>query len=61
MFLKYLFSPSNLQNIHPNPKSLTDYNKLNYSEGNSNGQRWFTISKGITANIEPINFDETPF
>lgn len=42
-------------------KKYSDYNKLNYSEGNSNGQRWFTISKGITANIEPINFDETPF
>lgn len=42
-------------------KKYSDYNKLNYTEGNSNGQRWFTISKGITANIEPINFDETPF
>ena len=42
-------------------KKYSDYNKLNYTEGNSNGQRWFTISKTILSNNEPINFDETPF
>jgi hypothetical protein len=43
-------------------KKYSDYNKLTYSEGNTNGQRWFTISKEVTTNkIENINFDETPF
>ena len=43
-------------------KKYSDYNKLTYSEGNTNGQRWFTISKELTTNkIESINFDETPF
>lgn len=28
-------------------RKYSDYLKLNYAEGNSNGQRWFTISKGI--------------
>lgn len=42
-------------------KKYSDYNKFNYSEGNTNGQRWFTISKEINNKIEPINFDETPF
>jgi hypothetical protein len=42
-------------------KKYSDYNKFNYTEGNSNGQRWFTISKNNLSNNEPINFDETPF
>lgn len=42
-------------------KKYAEFKKLNYSEGNTNGQRWFTISKEIKTNIESINFDETPF
>lgn len=42
-------------------KKYADHNKLNYSEGNTNGQRWFELSKEKTNNIENINFDETPF
>ena len=42
-------------------KKYSDYNKFNYTEGNTNGQRWFTISKETTSKVENINFDETPF
>jgi len=34
-------------------KKYGDYNKLNYTEGNTNGQRWFSISKLI--NQKPEN------
>lgn len=42
-------------------KKYSDYNKYTYSEGNTNGQRWFTITKETTSKVENINFDETPF
>ena len=42
-------------------KKYSDYNKLNYSEGNSNGQRWFTISKEVLSKVESIDFDKEPF
>ena len=42
-------------------KKYSEYRKLNYSEGNTNGQRWFTLSKEVRTNIENIDFDETPF
>jgi len=42
-------------------KKYSDFNKLNYTEGNSNGQRWFTLSKNIVSNVEVINFEETTF
>lgn len=42
-------------------KKYADHNKLSYSEGNTNGQRWFELSKEVTNKTENINFDETPF
>lgn len=42
-------------------KKYSDYNKFNYSEGNTNGKRWFTISKEVNSKVDSINFDETPF
>lgn len=42
-------------------KKYSEYRKLNYTEGNTNGQRWFTLSKETTSKVESINFDETPF
>jgi hypothetical protein len=42
-------------------KKYSEYNKFIYADGNSNGQRWFSISKNNTSKVEPINFDETPF
>jgi hypothetical protein len=42
-------------------KKYSEYRKLNYTEGNTNGQRWFTLSKETTSTVESINFDETPF
>lgn len=42
-------------------KKYSEYNKFIYADGNSNGQRWFSISKNNISKVEPINFDETPF
>jgi len=42
-------------------KKYSDYQKLKYTEGNSNGQRWFTLTDTTKQKIENINFDETPF
>lgn len=42
-------------------KKYADHNKLSYSEGNTNGQRWFELSKETLNKTENINFDETPF
>jgi hypothetical protein len=42
-------------------KKYSEYRKLNYTEGNTNGQRWFTLSKETTNKVDSINFDETPF
>lgn len=40
-------------------KKYAEFKKLNYSEGNSNGQRWFMINDGSVNIIEDT--DESPF
>jgi hypothetical protein len=42
-------------------KKYSDYCKLTYSEGNSNGQRWFMLSDNNNINIDSINLEEMPF
>jgi hypothetical protein len=43
-------------------KKYAEYKKLNYSEGNTNGQRWFTLSEvGFVSNDLVNNNIECPF